>query len=169
MSRADSADADRDMLDAIQADSEKDAEPTGSMDRLMALADEMENLKAVIEEQDREVKEMRKRYDELRRELLPEEMKRVGLVNEQGKGNFTLKTGGKIHLRGDLFASIKKADQDAAFEWLRANGHGDLIKETVHPGTLKSFCKEQLEHGANLPALLNAQPFTVATLTRRKS
>jgi hypothetical protein len=76
---------------------------------------------------------------------------------------------------------IRRRNQ--ALEWLRSNGHGDIIKsiisvmvprgrerdahqvldavskahltaqtnDQVHPSTLKSFVREQLKNGANIP------------------
>lgn len=43
-----------------------------------------------------------------------------------------------------------KENEDQVFDYLRGIGRGDLIKETVHPKTLQSFCKEQIEEGRNV-------------------
>lgn len=43
----------------------------------------------------------------------------------------------------DPFPSIK--DQDAFFEFLRENGEGGIIKEIVHPKTLKSWFTEYIQ------------------------
>jgi hypothetical protein len=154
----------------MAADSEAPPEQTGSLENLMALAEEMEALKDVITEMDSDLKDQRKRYDEIRKALIPEEMERVKLVNDAGKGSFTLASGGKIHLTNDLFASYFKANEAAVFEWLKEQGHGDLIKQTVHPATLKAFAKEQTADGTTLPEeLFNIAPFTYAKLVRRKT
>lgn len=40
------------------------------------------------------------------------------------------------------YASIPGDKQEAAFAALRAEGHGGLIKETIHPGTLNAWIRE---------------------------
>ncbi len=43
-------------------------------------------------------------------------------------------------------------DKEGAMAWLRNNGHGDLIQETVNAGTLASFIRNlQLEQGIDPP------------------
>lgn len=43
-------------------------------------------------------------------------------------------------------------DREAAFKWLRENGHGDMVQETVNAGTLASFARNlMLEEGIDLP------------------
>ena len=43
-------------------------------------------------------------------------------------------------------------DKEAAFDWLRANGGGELIQPTVNAGTLKSFVRTKLdEEGVEPP------------------
>jgi len=37
-------------------------------------------------------------------------------------------------------------DKSKGFDWLRANGAGELITETVNAGTLASFCKDMIEN-----------------------
>lgn len=56
-------------------------------------------------------------------------------------------------IRTNVSASM--LDRERAMEWLRDNGHGDLIQETVNAGTLASFARNlQIEHGVDLPEYL---------------
>jgi len=113
------------LKDQMATDSEATPEvDEGALSTLMSLAEEMERLKEIIDEQDQELKDLRKRYDEVRKVLIPEEMERVKLVNASGKGSFTLSSGAKIHLASDMYAGYLKANEASAFEWLRGEGHG---------------------------------------------
>lgn len=48
--------------------------------------------------------------------------------------------------------SCSMIDKAAGFDWLRGNGHGGLITETVNSSSLSSFAKEYLEDkGMELP------------------
>lgn len=95
--------------------------------------------------------ELQKEYDRLREEVLPDAMRRAGIVSDDGRGSFTLPDGATVYLRSTLYPSVRKANQPRFHAWLREEGHGDLIKETVHHQTLKAFCREQVEAGRNLP------------------
>lgn len=48
-------------------------------------------------------------------------------------------------------ASILGETKDEAFEWLRNNELGDLIKPTVNASSLSAAAKEQIENGQELP------------------
>lgn len=52
-----------------------------------------------------------------------------------------------------VFASIEggQAGQPAAFEWLRNNELGDIIKPTVNASSLSAIAKKMLEEGKELP------------------
>lgn len=53
-------------------------------------------------------------------------------------------------IRSNTSASM--LDKDGAMNWLRENGHGDLIQDTVNAGTLASFARNlQIEQGIDLP------------------
>jgi len=80
-------------------------------------------------------------YDQLRKKVVPD------LAAEQDVRTITIEGIGRLQLTGDYYASIPAEQQDAAFEWFRANGYSDLIKETVHSATLKAWSKEMLEQG----------------------
>ena len=161
-----------DLANAIRSDSEVTGtpDPSEEVSTLMALAEEMEHLKEIIIIEEAQLKDFRQRFDEVRKKLIPDEMVAVGLVSDAGKGSFTLRSGAKVHLQGDVYAHYLKAAEVGVFAWLRAQGHGALIKETVHPATLKAFAKEQLAEGVTLPEdLFQVSPFTYAKLVRRKT
>ena len=50
------------------------------------------------------------------------------------------------YLQTQYYASIigEESAQNQFFENLREEGYGDIIKETVHPQTLRAFVKEQI-------------------------
>lgn len=60
--------------------------------------------------------------------------------------------------------SCSMPDKDKGFEWLRANGHGGLITETVNSSSLSAFAKDMIEtHGIDLPPdtfKTSSQPYT---------
>jgi hypothetical protein len=105
---------------------------------------------------------------------------------EHGLTELKMADGSKVTVATVISANISKERTAGAHEWLRENGFGDLIKNTVavnfgkgedskagelirelesngysvdqkeavHPSTLKAFCKEQIEKGAEIPSEL---------------
>lgn len=53
------------------------------------------------------------------------------LMAEAGLSEIRLATGEKLTIDRYYGASIPAGDREDAFEWLRDNGHGDIIKHTV--------------------------------------
>jgi hypothetical protein len=59
-------------------------------------------------------------------DLIPSLMASAG-----GIARFDLEDGRRIELKDELYASITQANQQAAFGWLEAHGHGDVIKDEL--------------------------------------
>lgn len=59
-------------------------------------------------------------------ELIPALMTEAGNIEE-----FALADGRKVTVREELYASISKANEEAAFAWLEAQGHGAVIKDAL--------------------------------------
>lgn len=69
---------------------------------------------------------------------------------------FEVKGRGTIYLQDELFVNVLAKDRPALYEALRSSGNADIVKDWVMPGTLKAFCKEQLQGGKPLPAVVKA-------------
>lgn len=64
---------------------------------------------------------------------------------------FTADNGDRMSRTARAFASVKAGMMDKAFEWLRANELGSLIKETLNSSSLSGAAKELMENGKELP------------------
>lgn len=53
-----------------------------------------------------------------------------------------------------LYASFKKEFEPQVFEFLKTEGRGDLIKETVHPSSLSGFVGEKVMLGIAMPPFI---------------
>ena len=109
---------------------------------------------------------LEKKHDLLRLNLVPSKM------DEKDTTNITIETPiGKFRttLQGDLYFSIPASSREETYEWLRENGHGDLIKETVNASSGKAWAKECMKQGIALPEdKFKVTPFTRAQLTKVK-
>jgi hypothetical protein len=121
--------------------------------QLRTLRDEIEALEATLSQK----KESKKQLEE--REI-PELMERAEIekITFQGIGTIYLKTEPK--------ASVLKENEPVFFQWLKDNGHGDIVKETVHHRTLSSWAKEVLEQGLPVPEIVQVFHQTKAVLRK---
>lgn len=92
-------------------------------------------------------------YERVKSEHLP------ALFDAAGITSLPLKEGFRVGVSSTYRASIKADRRDEAWAWLRNNGLGDLIVETVNASTLSAAGKSMLEDtGTELPEdLFNAQ------------
>jgi hypothetical protein len=72
------------------------------------------------------------------------------LVHDQLGKRFQLSTRMSVSITGDETGS-----KEEGYKWLKDNGHGDLIKETVNAATLSAMARDLLEQeGFELPSHL---------------
>ena len=91
--------------------------------------------------------EVQKMFDLLRRHKVPEALEAAGMEKA------TIKGVGTVYLASDIRTKIK--DNEVLIDALEAAGMGDLVRQTVHPSTLKATIKEMLLDGEDIDKLLN--------------
>lgn len=140
-----------------------------------------------VESMEKELKAAQADLRRIETEDLPELMREIGMAS------VTLDDGSIIEVTDEVQCAITEGARNAAHEWLINNGFGGLIKtevvvtfgrgerdeaeefaqqvgdhhpelvERVHPSTLKSFVKEQLEKGIAIPFdLFGIHPYSKA-------
>lgn len=130
---------------------------------LRDLAAQQAGFKADVENYERLAKEAKKKFDYLRKIAIPNKM------DEMGVEGINLTDIGRVSLRSDLYAGIKKDQQGRAYQWLADNGFEDLVKDYVHYSTLKAFLNERLKEGdVELPEdIFTAEPYTYAAISKK--
>lgn len=128
---------------------------------LQDLAKRMIETRDHLEELKKKQAEAQKRFDHLRKHRIPDEMENMGVETVKLTGV------GRLSLRAEAYAGFAKGKQAQAIAWLEENGHGDIVKETVHNSTLKAFLKECVREGEELPEdLFSFTPYMQATITK---
>lgn len=84
---------------------------------------------AVLEQQVENTEQELKRYKESLRQI--EEVLLPAALAEAGTSQLTTTDGVQVTVVPFYSASIPKNRTDEAYEWLRQNGHGDLVKNLV--------------------------------------
>lgn len=120
------------------------------LEDLKNLVDAHRELLLTINKLDAELKELKNKLSDIEEIEIPVLLDRLDMP--QVKFN----DGTIVNLNERLFTKIKSSNKDAAFDWLRENGHSEIIKttENVHHATMDSLGRELIEEGINLPSEL---------------
>ena len=94
--------------------------------------------------------EAEKKLKDLKEELEQHNNTVVTLMESRGIQEIKLTNGDAVSYKPFYSASITKANQEAAFKWLRDNGHGDLIKNAVSVNFGKGEDEKAVELIGNL-------------------
>ena len=97
-------------------------------DNIKLLSDEvrkMDTLTKEIEDIENKLKEKKKDLDIISGEVVPT------MMSEMGLSQLKLMDGSMIDVKPFYNATITQANKEAAFNWLRKNGLGDIIKNEV--------------------------------------
>lgn len=161
-----------------------------SIQRAVQLAELLLEARKKVDKLESELTTAKADVRRIEQEDLPELMQELGLET------FRLKTGETIEVKLDVECGISEERRAAAHKWLTDNGFSGLIKtevvvgfgrgehdaalefagkvggtavERVHPSTLKSFIKEQMEAGNAIPFdLFGIHPFNRVKVVNKK-
>ena len=148
--------ADYDLSDRKKAVQEYE---TKSYKDLAILFRELRDKKAKLKS---ELRTIEAKIDALTVDVIPDKLAEDGFKNVRVDGV------GQIKLSTQAFCSTRAGMSEAVREWMVEHGFGELVTETINPATLKSFIKEQMEHGGDVPPddLINFQPYSRATVVK---
>jgi len=141
-------------------------------ENIRSLADQverLENLNQEIEKKEKDLKQRKKDLEHISGEVIPTMMAEMGL------SHLKLKDGSSVDVKPNYSANITIANKEAAFNWLRNNGLGDIIKNEI----LVSFGRNEDNKAADYAALaqergfqptqkLKVEPMTLKALVRER-
>ena len=119
---------------------------------IQSLADQIQMLEGLnnrIETSENNLKNLKKEHDRLSGEVIPTMMAEMGLAH------LKLSDGSTVDVKPNYSASITIANRDKAFNWLRENGLGDIIKNEI----LVSFGRNEDNKAADYAELAKGQGF----------
>lgn len=100
----------------------------GTLGGIAKLAENIAQKEADVAALEEKLKDAKKALLRLTDEELPL------LMTEMGVSSFKLSDGSQVEIKKIYGASIPVASREEAFKWLRANGHGDMVKNVVSVG-----------------------------------
>ena len=154
-------------------DFEKDQENVlRKTDNIQSLADQVERLNNVsldIEKLEEGLKKRKKEQEHLSGEVIPT------MMSEMGLSHLKLMDGSSVDVKPNYSANISVANREKAFQWLRENGLGDIIKNEISV----SFGRNEDNKAADYAALaeergfqptqkLKVEPMTLKALVRER-
>lgn len=125
------------------------------------------HLRRLHDEMDAERKKLSKLIEHISMTALPEAFEQEGITS------FTTDEGDRVTVAQVTRASVPAETKDEAYRWLKDNGFPDIVKETVHAGTLGSVAKSilagEVEGVFDLPErLFKVQVLPQTSVTRTK-
>ena len=139
---------------------------------IQSLADQVQRLEAMqqqLEIQEDAIKEKKKQIQHISGEVIPT------MMSEMGLAELKLHDGSHLKVSTSYRATITEANKVAAFNWLRKNGLGDIIKNEISV----SFGRNEDNKAADYAALatergyqptqkLKVEPMTLKALVRER-
>ena len=119
---------------------------------IQSLADQVERLEGVtseIEDTESRIKLLKKKRDHISGEVIPT------MMSEMGLAELKLHDGSHLKVSTTYRATITEANKETAFNWLRNNGLGDIIKNEISV----SFGRNEDNKAADYADLAKGQGF----------
>ena len=133
----------------FEADQQDAMKKTGN---IQSLADQVERLELCddrIADIENDLKMMKKKRDHISGEVIPT------MMSEMGLAELKLHDGSHLKVSTTYRATITEANKETAFNWLRNNGLGDIIKNEISV----SFGRNEDNKAANYAELAKGQGF----------
>ena len=109
----------------FEKDQEEVLDKTENIDKLADKIKELQAHQQQLEIQENSIKKRKKDIEYLSGEVIPT------MLSEMGLSFLKLQDGSSIEVKTNYSATITQANKEAAFNWLRQNGLGDIIKNEI--------------------------------------
>jgi hypothetical protein len=154
-------------------DFEKDQEDllnrTQNIDKLADKIKQLEEMQHELEIREDALKEHKKQIENLSGEVIPT------MMSEMGLSQLKLADGSSVDVKPHYNATITQANKEAAFNWLRNNGLGDIIKNEIlvsfgrnEDNKAADYANLAKSHGFEPTQKLKVEPMTLKALVRER-
>jgi len=139
---------------------------------IQSLADQVERLELCddrIADIEADLKMMKNKRDHISGEIIPT------MMSEMGFSELTLKDNTKLKVTTSYKAHISEANKEMAFNWLRNNGLGDIIKNEIsvsfgrnEDNKAADYATLAKERGFQPTQKMKVEPMTLKALVRER-
>ena len=133
----------------FEQDKEEIINKTRNVGKLADKIQEMQAVQKALEADEEQIKQKKKHLDYLSGEVIPT------MLSEMGLSFLKLADGSSIEVKTNYSATITQAKKEEAFNWLRENGLGDIIKNEISV----SFGRNEDNKAADYAELAKGQGF----------
>ena len=137
-------------------DFEKDQQDAMSKtENIQSLADQVEKLESLqtrLQLQEDNMKSTKKEIERLSGDIIPT------MMSEMGLAELKLHDGSHLKVSTSYRATITEANKVAAFNWLRKNGLGDIIKNEISVSFGRNEDNKAADYAALAACLLYTSP-----------
>ena len=133
----------------FEKDQEQVLDKTTNINKLADKIKEMQAKQTQLELQEDSVKKTKKDIEHLSGEIIPT------MLSEMGLSFLKLQDGSSIEVKTNYSATITQANKEKAFNWLRENNLGDIIKNEISV----SFGRNEDNKAADYAELAKGQGF----------
>ena len=141
-------------------------------ENIRSLADQVENLEQAtlnVEATEEKLKILKKRKDHIAEEIIPT------MMSEMGLSHLKLMDGSSVDVKPYYSANISIANKESAFNWLRNNGLGDIIKNEISVSFGRNedtraagYADLAKSHGFSPTQKMKVEPMTLKALVRER-
>ena len=153
----------------FEQDQEEILDRTSNIDKLANKIKEMQEVQKDIEQNEEYIKQKKKDLEQISGEAIPT------MLSEMGLSYLKLADGSSVEVKTNYSATITQANKEKAFNWLRENGLGDIIKNEL----TVSFGRNEDNKAADYADLargqgyqptqkLKVEPMTLKALVRER-
>jgi len=141
-------------------------------ENIQSLADQvqmLEGLNTRIEASENNIKDLKKEYQRISGEVIPT------MMSEMGLAELKLSDGSHLKVSTTYRATITEANKETAFNWLRNNGLGDIIKNEIlvsfgrnEDNKAADYAELAKGHGFQPTQKMKVEPMTLKALVRER-
>ena len=133
----------------FEADQQDAIKKTGNIQSLADQVESLEKVVSTIEAAEENIKLLKKKRDHISGDIIPT------MMSEMGLAELKLHDGSHLKVSTTYRATITEANKETAFNWLRNNGLGDIIKNEISV----SFGRNEDNKAADYAELAKGQGF----------
>ena len=142
---------------------------TTNINKLADKIKELQAQQAQLQIQEDAVKQKKKDIEHLSGEVIPT------MLSEMGLSFLKLQDGSSVEVKTNYSATITQANKEEAFNWLRENGLGDIIKNEIsvsfgrnEDNKAADYAELAKSQGLDPMQKLKVEPMTLKALVRER-
>ena len=153
----------------FEADQQNAMSKTENIQSLADQVEKLESLQTRLQLQEDNMKNTKKEIERLSGDIIPT------MMSEMGLAELKLQDGSHLKVSTSYRATNTEANKEAAFNWLRDNGLGDIIKNEIsvsfgrnEDNKAANYAELAKGHGFQPTQKMKVEPMTLKALVRER-